>query len=349
MAVSEAQALAALRKYKRDLLRLPGAVSAGLAREGGEWVIRVDTATGAAPPSLDGVRVVVRVRSVRRPLTVTAEMARRRWRPAPIGVSIGTDAYTFHHPVTGWEVRGCATGSSGFYAMCGKEVYMVTAGHLWWPAVYQAWEEKYDRLPGPDEVFAPPELAGLPVYQPSPADGGSAADLVGRLFAYNISPGGAAEADACLVRMEPGLVIPVLADDSRTGWVGDAAVGQPVTAFGRTSGTARGVVTCKNADVWFEDPDAGQYALVRDALIVEPGIAAWGDSGGPVLNAAGDILGIITAGSDEDTIVSRAAAALAVLENAGPVRVWPALPLAVAAAVGIGLAASVIKRKERGR
>ena len=149
---------------------------------------------------------------------------------------------------------------------------------------------------------------GEPILQPSPEDGGDADDEVGELVGYvPIEDGTLVDVAARSVDPErESATYYELDDEWPTGVRREDYAdlrGETVTKTGRTSGVSSAEIEATSASVRVDFGDEGLITL-RDQLVAgymsEPG-----DSGSPVFLEDGELVGLLFAGSDRQTICNR--------------------------------------------
>lgn len=152
---------------------------------------------------------------------------------------------------------------------------------------------------------------GAPILQPSPHDGGSDDDAVGELVGY--------------VPIEEGVRVDVAARsadperDSATYFELEAAWptgvyreeyadlrGETVTKTGRTTGVTSADIEATSASVRVDFGEDHGPVLLREQLVAGP-MSDGGDSGSPVFLEDGTLVGLLFAGSAEQTICNRIA------------------------------------------
>lgn len=143
---------------------------------------------------------------------------------------------------------------------------------------------------------------GDDVFQPGPADGGTAADRVGELFrAVRLAPDTANLVDAALARLDDDIAVDRAAHDGPLSGVRDAAdVVGDVAKIGRTTGRTIGRITAIEVDGVPVGYDMGVFTFDDQIEIegLDGGFSAGGDSGS-VIYTADDRLGfgLLFAGS----------------------------------------------------
>lgn len=151
---------------------------------------------------------------------------------------------------------------------------------------------------------------GEPILQPSPEDGGDADDRVGDLVGYVPIEDGV-RVDVAARSVDPereSATYYELEDEWPTGVCREGYAdlrGETVTKTGRTTGVSSAEIEATNASVRVDFGDAGPITL-REQLVAghmsEPG-----DSGSPVFLEDGTLVGLLFAGSAQQTICNRIA------------------------------------------
>jgi hypothetical protein len=204
-------------------------------------------------------------------LTGVSGDKRWRWRPVPGGVSVGVPG------------GGTGTLACRVYDRSTGEVLILSNRHV---------------LHGD---------AGTPVIQPGPADGGShPADTIGYIYRFvEVRPPPLDNlVDAALARPVVEVSDEVL-DVGVVTDVADPIEGMVVCKSGRTTCYTCGSVIDTHASVKVYGYPFG-YAIFRDQVIVEPAIAAPGDSGSLVVEAGSRrAVGLLFAGSDTVTVFNK--------------------------------------------
>ena len=263
------------------------------------------------PPQMNGVPTDVVELGIPRAL----QTPRDRWRPAPPGVSLG------HYRISAGTL-GCLVEHEG-------EVFILSNNH----------------------VLADVNLAepGDPILQPAPADGGTMDDQIAtletfvpldfgteepecqlagtvatvlnrmaewagsrhRLEAVKQTPG-VNRVDVALARpLSPDLVMPEILHIGAPLGVGIAMLGTPVQKSGRTTGHTLGTITQVDATIRIDYE--GRVALFENQLVASA-MSQGGDSGSAVLDEAGQVVGLLFAGSDQATIINPIDEVLAALD-----------------------------------
>jgi len=171
---------------------------------------------------------------------------------------------------------------------------------------------------------------GDPTYQPGPFDGGTIADQIGSLFAFQPIDftGGLNTIDAAIASVSPADVsIATPADDgygapasdiygdaNGDGFVDDEAMllGLPVQKYGRTTGLTTGQITAIHAQLTIcyevQFIFCVKPATFTDQLVVEPGgFSGGGDSGSLIVLSDGSNspVALLFAGNETQTIANR--------------------------------------------
>ena len=202
---------------------------------------------------------------------VEAPDRKRRWRPAPAGVSFG-------HP----EISAGTLGSPPLETETGETVVLTNA-----------------------HVAAPLETAerGDDVLQPGPADGGSSEDALGTLFDFSeIARNQPTTTDSALVQVDPSdLEKTVLGVGEFAGFT-EPTVDETYTKSGRTTGVTTGELQARDVRIrvggYYDEP------TVFTGVTVFGPMSAGGDSGS-LIGIAEDgfrATHLLFAGSDRSTI-----------------------------------------------
>jgi hypothetical protein len=264
-----------------------------------------------------------------------------------MGVSIGSGQHEFVNPFTNQPMSGAPTGSSGFYVAGREGVFLITCAHLWWLAAHEAWQKEHGILPPQELRELPlPQLAGEICIQPGHADGGTESDKIGVLEKYLVPPVGSPGIDGSSVKLDrKGLMSEALPDGTEPSGVGEPEVGERVFKVGRTTGVTEGVIREVDADVRVYNPLNGYDVVFSDVFMAEMNIQG-GDSGGPVLNANRQVVGICSAGNDFIACCTRANRILSELNISPPYEIFiPRLPL-IFGISALGVLAYALTRKE---
>lgn len=291
-------ALAAQVRHTDALLRIPGVVgtAVGLLPNGQPavriFLTRPDVA--GVPSALDGLPVAAQVTGQ----FVAYSDPTTRLRPAPVGFSVG------HPAITAGTIGARVVDAGG-------NVYVLSNNH----------------------VLANGNAAALgdPAFQPGPFDGGTAADQIGTLFAFqaiDFSAGGANTIDAAIAlssAAELGNATPtddgygtpggaIFGDANQDGLFDDknALLGLTVQKYGRTTKLTRGQITGINATVTICYEPFFIFCLKSarfvDQLIIEPGSFSGGGDSGSLLvtdDQNKNPVALLFAGSATQTIANR--------------------------------------------
>jgi hypothetical protein len=295
-AADVAAAIAAQERANPGLLRIPGVVgtAVGLLPSGKARIrIFVESQGGTFPQSLDGIPVSVEVtgRIMARSNPVL------RMRPAPLGFSVG------HPSITAGTIGARVADGSG-------NVFILSNNH----------------------VLANSNSASIgdAALQPGPYDGGTSADQVGTLFAFQaIDFSGAnntMDAAIALTTAENtgnatptddayGLPNAAIFGDANSDGVFDnksALLGVNVQKYGRTTRLTKGQITGINASlsICYEVIFifCSKSANFVDQLIIAPGtFSDGGDSGSLIVTDDSNKhpVALLFAGSDTETIANR--------------------------------------------
>ena len=231
------------------------------------------------------------------------EDPRARWRPAPPGVSIG------HRDIT--------AGTFGLLVFREGRSYILSNNH----------------------ILADSNAAktGDPIYQPSPADGGTANERIATLVEFEPLDFGDSPAECAVARTladilnwiashsgsqhrlepirqttgtnlmdaalalpdQPDLVKPEILGIGTPVGIAEPELCQVVQKMGRTSGLTQGTVTQISVTV---DVDyGGRTARFTDQVFAGP-MSSPGDSGSSVLTLDRHVVGLLFAGSEQVTI-----------------------------------------------
>jgi hypothetical protein len=288
-------AIAAQERHNATLLALPGVVgtAVGLLPNGRVGVhVFVDHAGVVAIPSvIDSVPVAVDVsgRFMARSDPTT------RQRPAPLGFSVG------HPAITAGSIGARVRDGTGNLFVLSNNHVLANANNA---------------------------LIGDPIYQPGPYDGGTAADQIGTLAAFDpivfsilasntIDAALAATTAANVGNATPtddGYGMPnsaIYGDANHDGTFDNvsALLGLNVQKYGRTTKLTQGQITGVNATVLVcYDTQCSKEARFVDQLLITPGgFSGGGDSGSLIVTADGNKnpVGLLFAGSSTQTIANR--------------------------------------------
>ncbi|WP_338044142.1 chymotrypsin family serine protease [Natronorubrum halophilum] len=152
---------------------------------------------------------------------------------------------------------------------------------------------------------------GEPILQPSPRDGGGDGDAVGELVGYvPIEDGVRVDVAARSVDRSRESASYFELEDSwptgvrREGY--EALRGETVTKTGRTTAITSATVEATSASVRVSYGEDHGPVLLREQLIAGP-MSDGGDSGSPVFLEDGTLVGLLFAGSAEQTVCNRIA------------------------------------------
>lgn len=295
-AADVAAAITAQERANPALLRMPGVVgtAVGLTPNGKARIrIFVDGVARGFPETLDGIPVSIETSG--RIMALSNPVLRTR--PAPLGFSVG------HPQITAGSIGGRVVDGSG-------NVFLLSNNHVL--------ANSNDATIGDSE------------YQPGPYDGGTAADQVGTLFAFQTIDfsGGNNSIDAAIALTtrdntgngtptDDGYGLPNAAifGDANNDGVFDnksALLGVNVQKYGRTTKLTKGQITGINAtlticyEVLFIF--CVKQATYVDQLIIQPGgFSGGGDSGSLIVtdDANRNPVALLFAGSDAETIGNR--------------------------------------------
>ncbi len=292
------RAIMVQERHTERLLGLPGVVGTAVGlNPAGRPVVQIFVTApnvGGFPDALDGV-------PVQRKLTemfVAGSNPVTRQRPAPLGYSIG------HPAITAGSIGARVKNASG-------TVFVLSNNHV--------------LANSNDAQF------GDPIYQPGPFDGGTAADQIASLSAFeaiDFSLGGANTMDAAIAQSttaelgnstptDDGYGAPsseIFGDADGDGWFDNvsALLGLDVQKYGRTTELTAGQITGINAtvEICYEVLYVFciKSAIFVDQLIVEPGeFSGGGDSGSLIVtkNDGRNAVALLFAGSSTQTIANR--------------------------------------------
>jgi hypothetical protein len=291
-----AAAIAAQERANPGLLRTPGVVgtAVGLLPNGKARIrIFVEAAGRTFPPALDGIPVSVEVTG----RIMASSNPVLKMRPAPLGFSVG------HPDITAGTIGARVADGSG-------NVFLLSNNHV---------------LANSNDASI-----GDAALQPGPYDGGTAADQVGTLFAFQAIDfsGGNNTIDAAIALTsaantgnatptDDGYGAPNAAifGDANSDGVFDnksALLGLNVQKYGRTTALTKGQITGINGtlsicyEVLFIF--CVKPATFVDQLIIEPGsFSDGGDSGSLIVtdDAGKNPVALLFAGGDTETIANR--------------------------------------------
>jgi hypothetical protein len=289
-------AIAAQERATPGLMRMPGVVgtAVGLLPNGKARIrIFVEGPGGAFPAALDGIPVSVEVSGRMTALSNPV----LKMRPAPLGFSVG------HPAITAGSIGGRVADGTG-------NVFLLSNNHV---------------LANSNDA-----TVGDAEYQPGPYDGGTAADQVGTLFAFQPIDfsGGNNTIDAAIAlttRDDTGNGTPIddgyglpnaaIFGDANADGVFDnksALLGVNVQKYGRTTLLTKGQITGINGtlSICYEVVFifCVKSATFVDQLIIEPGaFSGGGDSGSLIVtdDSNKNPVALLFAGSSAETIGNR--------------------------------------------
>ncbi len=290
-------ALAAQQRHTAVLLRTPGVIGTAVGfLPNGRIGVRIFVAHAGVPnlPAvLDGVPTSREVTG----MLVALSDPTTRQRPAPVGFSVG------HPAITAGTIGARVVDGSG-------NTYILSNNHV---------------LANSNDA-----QLGDPAYQPGPFDGGTAADQIATLSAFQPLDflGGLNTIDAALASAVPadvsnatpgddGYGAPssaIFGDADGDGFFDDpmALLGLSVQKYGRTTGLTSGQITGINAQLTIcyevQFIFCVKPATFVDQLIIEPaGFSAGGDSGSLIVTSDGNNspVGLLFAGNETQTIANR--------------------------------------------
>jgi hypothetical protein len=291
-------AITAQERHTQHLLSLPGVVGTAVGlNPAGKPVVQIFV-TG---PNVENLPDVVDGIPVQRKVTemfVVGSNPTTRQRPAPVGYSVG------HPAITAGTIAARVKNGAG-------DVFVLSNNH----------------------VLANANDANLgdPIYQPGPYDGGTAADQIATLSAFqplDFSANGANTIDAAIAQSttaqlgnstptDDGYGAPsseIFGDANHDGWFDNvpALLGLDVQKYGRTTELTAGQITGINAsvEVCYEVLYIFclKSAIFVDQLIIEPGeFSGGGDSGSLIVTNDGvkNPVALLFAGSSTQTIANR--------------------------------------------
>ena len=336
------RAIAAQERHTAALMRIPGVVGTAVGSlPNGQAVIRIlleRPNVPGLPEVLDDIPVTKTVTG----MVVAFSDPTKRQRPAPIGFSIG------HPAITAGSIGARVVNAS-------QQLFVLSNNH----------------------VLANSNGASIgdAALQPGPFDGGTSADQVGTLFAFqpvNFS-GGSNTIDAAIAvtdvlsvdnssPTDDGYGMPsaqIWGDGNNDGIFDNknALLNQPVQKYGRTTKLTHGTITGINAtlSICYEVVIifCTKSATFVDQLIIEPGaFSGGGDSGSLIVtdDLNRNPVALLFAGSSTQTIGNRIDLVLnrfSVKIDAGPPPPQPSLDVAVQgvnapASVTVGNTANVV-------
>ncbi len=291
-------AIAAQNRHTPGLMRVPGvmgtAVSLLPGGRHGVVVFLLDEGPRELPDAVDGVPLIRRVSGRFMALSDPT----KRLRPAPLGYSIG------HPSITAGTFGARVVDPAGF-------VYLLSNNHV---------------LANSNDA-----AVGDPTLQPGPFDGGTSADKIGTLWAFNpidFSFTGQNRMDAAISRSTTAEIGNATPADDGYGTPNSAIYNDAngdgrfdnlssllnlnVMKFGRTTKTTRGRITAVNAtiEVCYEVLlifCVKSAYFVDQVVIGSPGFSGGGDSGSLIVtdNAGFNPVALLFAGSSAETIANR--------------------------------------------
>lgn len=291
-------AVRAQERHSDALLRVPGVVGTAVGRlPNGRTRIRVfvaSSSTRGVPNEIDGIPVTTEVTG----LFVALTDPTTKQRPAPLGFSVG------HPAITAGTLGARVVDATG-------NVYILSNNHV---------------LANSNGA-----TVGDPTLQPGAFDGGTAADQIGTLAAFNpivFSSTASNTMDAAIAQVngsdigfgtptDDGYGIPgstIFGDANGDGLFDDrnALLSLPVQKYGRTTKLTKGAITGVNAtlticyEVLFIF--CVKSARFVDQVIIEPGgFSGGGDSGSLIVtdDANKSPVALLFAGSSTQTIANR--------------------------------------------
>lgn len=278
------QIQATLKKWEKSLLAIPSVT--GLAVGGDHIYIYVEKIhrelLRTVPTEVDGVKVQLKESGRIRMLSllqIPRTLARTsRLRPAVGGISVGS-------PDISAGTLGCKV-----YDARTREGLLLTNNHV----VGQDWGDRYDAS------------IGKHCLQPGPYDGGvDDNDNIAELLRWKRVelPPATNPIDASVSRpVSPEILSDEVIDLGVPGYAVEPTIGILGTKSGRTSGTSESYIESVGATVDVEGWGVCRFA---DQIIFRPGFADGGDSGSLVVDANGNCLGLVFAGSEEITVVCK--------------------------------------------
>jgi hypothetical protein len=292
------RAITIQERHTERLLALPNVVGTAVGlNPAGRPVVQIFVTapnTANVPDALEGIPVQRKVTE----MFVAGSNPTTRQRPAPLGYSVG------HPAITAGTIGARVKNAAG-------DVFILSNNH----------------------VLANANDANLgdPIYQPGPYDGGTAADQIATLSAYqalDFSANGANTMDAAIAQSnaaqlgnstptDDGYGAPssdIFGDANADGWFDNvtALLGLDVQKYGRTTELTAGQITGINAsvEVCYEVLYIFclKSAIFVDQIIIEPGqFSGGGDSGSLIVTADGvkNPVALLFAGSSTETIANR--------------------------------------------
>jgi hypothetical protein len=292
------QAIAVQQRHSERLISLPGVVGTAVGlNPAGRPVVQIFVTT----PDISGLPEVLESIPVQRKVTglfLAGSNPTTRERPAPLGYSVG------HPAITAGTIGARVKDAIG-------NVYILSNNHV---------------LANSNDG-----QLGDPIYQPGPYDGGTPADQIAALSAFepiDFSLGGANTIDAAIAQSttaelgnstptDDGYGTPsseMFGDTNGDGWFDDVAalLGLDVQKYGRTTELTSGLITGINAtvEICYEVLYIFciKSAIFVDQLIIEPGqFSGGGDSGSLIVtdDDGKNAVALLFAGSSTQTIANR--------------------------------------------
>jgi hypothetical protein len=292
------QAIIVQERHTERLLGLPNVVGTAVGlNPAGRPVVQIFVTTENVPDLpdvLEGIPVQRKVTG----LFLAGSNPTTRERPAPLGYSVG------HPAVTAGTIGARVKDAAG-------NVYILSNNHV---------------LANSNDAYL-----GDPIYQPGPFDGGTPADQIATLSAFepiDFSLGGANTIDAAIAQSttaqlgnstpaDDGYGPPsseMFGDENGDGWFDDVTtlLGVSVQKYGRTTELTDGQITGINASVEICYETLYVFciksAIFVDQLIIEPGqFSGGGDSGSLIVtnDDAKNAVALLFAGSSTQTIANR--------------------------------------------
>jgi hypothetical protein len=268
-------------RHTPDLLRIDGVIGTGTGMDaGGKPVIKVFTKISGVtniPTVLEGIPVVVEKTGEFFAMSLTG-----RYRPVPIGVSVGNN-------------NECAAGTIGCVVYKGSQKYILSNNHVLARENAAAIGEpivqpgRYDNKPRCANKLSTDQVGTLADFEPLKLDGTD--NFIDAAIAqYTIT-------DVTCATLSAYYGFP-------TGTVTDAYVGQAIKKVGRTSSLTTGTVTALNVTISV-GYTSGTGKFVGQ-IMTSAGFSKSGDSGSLVVTSTGNNpVGLLFAGtSDGQTILN---------------------------------------------
>ena len=264
----------ALAKKRASLRNIPGVI--GTMSRGGVIVITVMDDNVAVPSSVKGVPVVKKIGSIP---SIESVDPKTRFRPIIGGISTGP--------------TNSATGTIGCIIQYNGQYYCLSNNHVF---------ALCNQLP-----------VGSKILQPGSVDGGEyPEDMIGELVGYIPYK---AEPKANIVDM--ALAKPSVEFEQTIAEIGsvvevvEATEGMRVQKFGRTTGFTTGTIVSTDAEVTVNASPLWEEGLTyfEDQIIIEGDVvgtfSAGGDSGAAILDESNNIVGLLFAGTSDQTIANK--------------------------------------------